>query len=140
MPVVAACRARSACHSQGISTRLMSSQTDSWSETSPFSLRYLMSGVRREYRPSAVYVWNLTASAPASAATSMRRSAVGEIAVVVGAGLGDDVAGVPRTDRAGRRSGTQGCRRRARSRIRRRTCRPSTGVGHDAADEELACG
>src|SRR3954454_15198462 len=40
--------------------------------------RYLNAGVLVEYRPRPEYVWNLTASAPASAATSISRRAVSQ--------------------------------------------------------------
>ena len=53
-------------------------------------------GVFDEYRALPVNVWNFTASALAAAATSIKLAGQTQVAVVVGAGLGDHVARSPR--------------------------------------------
>src|SRR3954465_5143367 len=54
------------------------SSSSSDGEASVIGARYLNFGVLVEYSEAPEYVWNLTASAPASAATSISRRAVSQ--------------------------------------------------------------
>ena len=78
----------------------MSSHTDSWSATSPFSLRYLHVGGAPRVQALGRVRLKLDRVRPGLRGDLDQTQRRRQVAVVIGAGLGDDVAGVPGTDRA----------------------------------------
>ena len=77
-----------------------------------------MSGVRREYSPFSRVRLELDGVRSGARGSLDQTESGGEVAIVVGAGLGDDVARMAGPDRPRPDAGTQGCRRPSRSRRR----------------------